>query len=64
MADQPLILITDDEKSIRNILRDILEFEKYGVTEAENGEEALAVIKKKTGRPGCSRYQDERDGWD
>jgi two-component system, NtrC family, nitrogen regulation response regulator NtrX len=47
MADQPLILITDDEKSIRNILRDILEFEKYDVAEAENGEEALSVIEKK-----------------
>jgi two-component system, NtrC family, nitrogen regulation response regulator NtrX len=46
MADQPLILITDDEKSIRNILRDILEFEKYQVKEAENGEDALEIVKK------------------
>ncbi|PWN07257.1 sigma-54-dependent transcriptional regulator [Rhodohalobacter mucosus] len=44
MSRQPHILITDDEKSIRNILRDILEFEKYSVLEAENGEEALSLI--------------------
>lgn len=47
MADQPRILITDDEKSIRNILRDILEFEKYQVEEAENGEEAIKLVKEK-----------------
>ncbi len=47
MADKPLILITDDEKSIRNILRDILEFENYGVEEAENGEEALSAVANK-----------------
>ena len=46
MAREPHILITDDEKSIRNILRDILEFEKYSVLEAENGEEALSLIGK------------------
>ncbi|MEX0945541.1 MAG: sigma-54 dependent transcriptional regulator [Balneolaceae bacterium] len=38
------ILITDDEKSIRNALREILEFEKYSVLEAENGEKALEII--------------------
>lgn len=40
------ILITDDEKSIRNTLREILEFEKYNIVEAENGEKALRTIKK------------------
>lgn len=40
------ILITDDEKSIRNTLREILEFEKYNILEAENGEKALDTIKK------------------
>jgi two-component system, NtrC family, nitrogen regulation response regulator NtrX len=47
MAEPSNILITDDEKSIRNILRDILEFEKYGVEEAENGEEALRIVEEK-----------------
>ncbi len=39
------ILITDDEKSIRNALREILEFENYQVIEAENGEKALEMIR-------------------
>ncbi|MEX1062588.1 MAG: sigma-54 dependent transcriptional regulator [Balneolaceae bacterium] len=38
------ILITDDEKSIRNTLREILEYENYRVLEAENGEEALETL--------------------
>lgn len=40
------ILIIDDEKSIRNVLRDILEYEKYEVDEAANGPEAITLIKK------------------
>lgn len=39
------ILIIDDEKSIRNTLKDILEYEKYIVDEAEDGESGLAKIK-------------------
>lgn len=39
------ILITDDEKSIRNALKEILEFENYRVVEAENGEKAIEIIK-------------------
>ena len=31
------ILIIDDEKSIRNTLKEILEYEEYEVNEAENG---------------------------
>ncbi|MBN3034110.1 MAG: sigma-54-dependent Fis family transcriptional regulator [Bacteroidales bacterium] len=38
------ILVIDDERSIRNTLRDILEYEKYKVDEAENGPEALELI--------------------
>lgn len=40
------ILIIDDEKSIRTTLREILEYEKYQVEEAANGEEGLEMIKK------------------
>ncbi|MFT6960913.1 MAG: DNA-binding NtrC family response regulator, partial [Flammeovirgaceae bacterium] len=40
------ILIVDDEKSIRYTLREILEFEKYKVSEAEDGEQALEMFKK------------------
>ncbi len=45
MGKKEKILITDDEKSIRNALREILEFENYTILEAENGEQALNVIK-------------------
>lgn len=37
------ILIIDDEKSIRNVLREILEYEKYEVNEAENGADAIEL---------------------
>lgn len=40
------VLILDDEKSIRNVLRDILEMESFEIDEAENGEEGLEKIKK------------------
>ncbi len=39
------ILIVDDEKSIRDTLREILEYEKYTIEEAEDGEVALAKLK-------------------
>ncbi|MCF8304309.1 MAG: sigma-54 dependent transcriptional regulator [Bacteroidales bacterium] len=39
------ILVVDDERSIRNTLRDILEHEKYKVDEAVDGMEALENIK-------------------
>ena len=48
MSKKAKILITDDEKSIRNALREILEFENYSVLEAENGEEALRIIQTET----------------
>jgi two-component system nitrogen regulation response regulator NtrX len=38
------ILIIDDEKSIRYTLREILEYEKYVVEEAKDGEEGLEMI--------------------
>lgn len=40
------ILIIDDEQVIRQTLRDILEYEGYQVDEAENGIEALNLVKK------------------
>ena len=40
------ILIIDDEKSIRYTLREILEYEKYQVDEAKDGEEGLEMIVK------------------
>lgn len=41
------ILVTDDEKSIRSSLKEILEFEGYHVFEAETGSEVFEVIKKR-----------------
>jgi DNA-binding NtrC family response regulator len=41
------ILVIDDERSIRNTLKDILQYENYVVEEAENGEIGLDKIKKK-----------------
>lgn len=41
----PNILIVDDETSIRRTLREILEYEKYVVDEAEDGEEALEKLR-------------------
>jgi DNA-binding NtrC family response regulator len=42
----PKILIIDDERFIRASLREILEYEKFEVTEAQNGEEGLQKIKE------------------
>jgi len=39
------ILVVDDERSIRNTLKDILEYEKYEVDLAEDGNKALEMIR-------------------
>ena len=39
------ILIVDDEPSIREVIREILELEDYDVCEAGNGMEALEIAK-------------------
>ena len=41
----PKILIIDDEASIRNTLREILEYEKYAVEEASDGEIGLQMLE-------------------
>ena len=40
------ILIIDDEKVIRATLREILEYEKFIISEAKDGEEGIAKIKE------------------
>lgn len=40
------ILIIDDERAIRNTLKDILEFEGYEVNTAEDGEQGVNMAKK------------------
>ncbi|MFM9021748.1 MAG: response regulator, partial [Sediminibacterium sp.] len=42
------ILIIDDEKSIRNVLRDILQHEGYQVEEAADGEQGMKLFQSKT----------------
>jgi two-component system nitrogen regulation response regulator NtrX len=39
------ILVIDDEKSIRNTLHEILQYEKYEVDEAEDGPEGLKLLE-------------------
>ncbi len=40
------ILVIDDERSIRNTLKDILEYEKYEVDLAEDGKKGLEKVKQ------------------
>lgn len=40
------ILVVDDEKLIRDVIREYLENEKYIVYEAENGKDAINITKK------------------
>ena len=42
------VLLIDDERAIRRALREILEFEGCVVDEAENGPQALDILKSKT----------------
>lgn len=44
----PHILIVDDERSIRNSLKEILEFEKFTVDLAEDGPSGLKKLKENT----------------
>lgn len=43
---QPHILITDDEKAIRNTLEEILSFENYKVTTLDSGQKAFDFVEQ------------------
>jgi two-component system, NtrC family, nitrogen regulation response regulator NtrX len=43
----PTLLIVDDERAIRRTLREILEYEDYEVEEAEDGEQAVALLRQR-----------------
>jgi DNA-binding NtrC family response regulator len=45
LIEIPRILVVDDERAIRKTLREILEFEKYSVDEAQNGQEAIEKVQ-------------------
>ena len=46
------ILVIDDERSIRNTLKEILEYEKFTVDLAEHGADAILPV---LARPGLLR---------
>ncbi len=48
MAEESKILVIDDERPIRNALKDIFEYEKFIVSEAPDGIEGLELLKKST----------------
>jgi CheY-like chemotaxis protein len=45
-VDRAPVLIVDDDASIRETVRDILDFEGYAVRTAENGAEALRILER------------------
>lgn len=45
-SSQTRILVVDDEEHVRDLLRDILETEGYGVSLAESGREALSLFER------------------
>ncbi len=45
-ASAGTVLVVDDEKSIRDSLRMVLEYEGYRVLEAKTGDEALAAVRR------------------
>jgi len=57
------ILIIDDEKSIRSTLREILEYEKYTIDEAQDGQEGLdKLISSKYDIALCDVKMPKMDG--
>ena len=46
MTPMPKILIVDDEKMIRNVVKEYAEFEGYETAEAENGMEAVEMCHR------------------
>lgn len=59
----PKILIIDDEKSIRNTLKEILEYESYAVDQAEDGPSGLdMLIKNKYDVVLCDIKMPKMDG--
>lgn len=46
MSNSPHILVTDDERAIRNTLKEILEFEGCTVSTAESGVEAIKCVNR------------------
>ena len=45
MTRQRMILVVDDERTIREVVRRYLELEGFAVTEAETGPQALSILQ-------------------
>jgi CheY-like chemotaxis protein len=45
-----VVLVVDDNKDVRILLRKVLELEGYGVEEAENGRQALQLLTERDGK--------------
>ena len=59
------ILIIDDERSIRNTLKDILSYEDYQVSLAENGMEAIKMVgANEFDVILCDKKMPEMDGYE
>ena len=56
------ILIIDDERPIRSTLREILEFEKFKVDDAEDGKTGFELIKKNKYDILCDIKMPKMDG--
>lgn len=54
------ILVIDDERSIRNSMKDILQYEGHEVVLAENGMEGLVSVKSEKPDIVFCRYKDAR----
>jgi CheY-like chemotaxis protein len=46
MKSEPYVLVVDDERDIRELVQDILQFEGYSVVTASNGREALEHLRR------------------
>lgn len=61
------VLIVDDDRDIRRSLAEVLEDEGYRVMQANNGQEALELLRKKEGLEPCVILLDITmpimDGW-
>ena len=56
------ILVVEDQPDNRKIIRDMLRGTDYEITEAENGEEALAAIAKQRPDLICHAPNQSRSG--
>jgi CheY-like chemotaxis protein len=46
LTDEKLVLVVEDDRSVRKSLSELLEVEGYSVLEAENGQRALEILEK------------------